>query len=234
MYAYNITKRFGEIDLDMKYIDANKLKTGITKERKNIEGMFVEGDNTFWDGQDDAYCYTLALIDSLQQEQQENKSNLLKSLEEYFEKTPKEQLDADWEKLKVWNEIGPDAETYCKALREQQEEPDKNLEEAAYKYSFDSRPSIYGQVDVIDAFKAGAEWQARQLLQGSPMPEDTVLFQKGVAEGRRLEREDMLKDAEECELYWDGDFLAIDLNMVALGYSEKDKVKVIVLKAEEE
>lgn len=65
-----------------------------------------------------------------------------------------------------------------------------------------------------------------------PMPEDTVLFQKGVAEGRRLEKEDMLKDAEECELYWDGDFLAIDLNMVALGYSEKDKVKVIVLKDE--
>jgi hypothetical protein len=55
----------------MKYIDADKLKTGITKERKKIEGMFVEGDNTFWDGQDDAYCYTLALIDSLQQEQKE-------------------------------------------------------------------------------------------------------------------------------------------------------------------
>ena len=46
--------------------------------------------------------------------------------------------------------------------------------------------------------------------------------------------EQMLKDAEECELYWDGDFLAIDLNMAALGYSERDKVKVIVLKAEEE
>lgn len=38
-----------------------------------------------------------------------------------------------------------------------------NLDEAAYKYSFDSRPSIYGQVDVIDAFKAGAEWMAKQM-----------------------------------------------------------------------
>lgn len=56
-----------------------------------------------------------------EQEQQENKPNLLKSLKEYFEKTPKEQLDADWEKLKVWNEIGPDVETYCKTQREQQE-----------------------------------------------------------------------------------------------------------------
>ena len=48
------------------------------------------------------------------------------------------------------------------------------------------------------------------------------------------QKQQMLKDAEECELYWDGDFLAIDLNMTALGYSKRDKVKVIVLKAEEE
>lgn len=30
-----------------------------------------------------------------------------------------------------------------------------------------------------------------QLLKGSPLPEDTVIFQKGVAEGRRLEREEV-------------------------------------------
>ena len=45
------------------------------------------------------------------------------------------------------------------------EEPDKSLEEVAYKYSFDSRPSIYGQVDVIDAFKAGAKWKKDALLE---------------------------------------------------------------------
>lgn len=43
-----------------------------------------------------------------------------------------------------------------------EEKPSEDLEEAAYKYSFESRPSIYGQVDVIDAFKAGAEWQKKQ------------------------------------------------------------------------
>ena len=37
------------------------------------------------------------------------------------------------------------------------------LDEAAYKYSFESRPSVYGQVDVIDAFKAGAEWAFGQI-----------------------------------------------------------------------
>lgn len=39
-------------------------------------------------------------------------------------------------------------------------------------------------------FIAGAEWQARQLLKGSPLPEDTVLFHKGVEEGKRLMMED--------------------------------------------
>ena len=111
--------------------------------------------------------------------------------------------------------------------QEQHEEPDKSLKEAAEEYIKNGRylPEAFF---VRPAFIAGADWQASQM----PMPEDTVLFQKGVVEGRRLEREDMLGDAEECELYWDGDFLAIDLNMVALGYSEKDKVKVIVLKDE--
>lgn len=33
---------------------------------------------------------------------------LYEQLKEYFETTPKEQLDKDWEELKHWNEIGPD------------------------------------------------------------------------------------------------------------------------------
>ena len=39
---------------------------------------------------------------------------------------------------------------------------DKETFEAAYEYAFDSRPSIYGQVDVINAFMAGAKWQKEQ------------------------------------------------------------------------
>lgn len=38
----------------------------------------------------------------------------------------------------------------------------EGLDEAAYKYSFESRPSVYGQVDVIDAFIAGVKWQRKQ------------------------------------------------------------------------
>ena len=80
-------------------------------------------------------------------------------------------------------------------LREplESEEPDKSLEEAANKFAvFYDQGTCNGIAQ--DCFIAGAEWQARQLLQGSPMPEDTVLFNKGVQEGRRLEREDMMKD----------------------------------------
>ncbi len=48
-----------------------------------------------------------------------------------------------------------------------EEKPSEDLEEAAYEYSFESRPSIYGQVDVIDAFIAGAEWERQQMLKGA-------------------------------------------------------------------
>lgn len=105
--------------------------------------------------------------------------------------------------------------------------PDKSLEEAAAKYA---EPYISTVTDNVKwAFKAGAEWRASQM----PMPEDTVLFQKGVAEGRRLEREDMRKDAVEGEaeeLYNDGESQCT----VGVGTHFKPGEKVYVLKAEEE
>ena len=52
--------------------------------------------------------------------------------------------------------------------------------------------------------------------------------------GKKDMEEQMMEGAEECELYWDGDFLAIDLNMQVLGYSERDKVKIIVVKEEKQ
>ena len=57
-------------------------------------------------------------------------------------------------------------------------------------------------------------------------------YRDGIIAGAKWQAKQMMKEAEECELYWDGDFLAIDLNMAALGYSERDKVRVIVLPKE--
>lgn len=117
------------------------------------------------------------------------------------------------------------------------EKIDKSLEEAAAKYA---EPYISMVADNVKwAFKAGAEWQARQLLQGSPMPENTVLFNKGVAEGRRLEREDIMKGAIECEVDWyDGPILNYSIEqsfevLTKMDVDVGDKVRIIVLKEEE-
>ena len=45
-----------------------KIKAEIEKQRGFIEGLFIEGDNNFYDGQDDAYKHLLAFIDSLPEE----------------------------------------------------------------------------------------------------------------------------------------------------------------------
>ena len=45
--------------------------------------------------------------------------NMFKELEKYFENTPKEKLEKDWEDVKQWNEIGPDVTEYCKMIKKQ-------------------------------------------------------------------------------------------------------------------
>ena len=46
---------------------------------------------------------------------------LADSLKRYFEETPKEVLDKEWEEIKHLNEIGPDVLEYCKRVREYQD-----------------------------------------------------------------------------------------------------------------
>ena len=50
-------------------------------------------------------------------------------------------------------------------------------------------PLVRGTFSAYEiGFIEGAEWAREQM----PMPEDTLIFRKGVEEGRRLEREDVL------------------------------------------
>lgn len=74
----------------------------------------------------------------------------------------------------------------------------KDLEEAANNYL----DGVYGKMPHSDLhiaiFIAGAKWQADH----NPLPEDTVLFNKGVAEGKRLMMDEWLKDRDGC--FWDG------------------------------
>ena len=69
---------------------------------------------------------------------------------------------------------------------EKEEKPSEDLKEAARRYSDGPECSWVGKSALEYAFIAGAKWMDKQM----PMPEDTVIFMKGVAEGRRLEREE--------------------------------------------
>lgn len=107
-----------------------------------------------------------------------------------------------------------------------------DLEEAADKYAEELTSEPYLQVVHKTDFIAGAKWQAEQLLKSSPLPEDTVLFNKGVEEGKRL----MMEEAVEGEVMTNG-FYPYEPRIVApypnCPYDFGDKVRVIVLPKED-
>lgn len=77
--------------------------------------------------------------------------------------------------------------------------------------------------------KAGAEWQKTKM----PMPEDTVIFQKGIEEGKRL----MMEDAVEgvvCKdhIVTEKPFYFYQSRLIELpdNLKEGDKVKIVIVK----
>ena len=124
------------------------------------------------------------------------------------------------------------AEWGAEHLRDSTKMIDKSLEEAAethVKNKYCLTKLLGTEIrEAVNDFIAGAEWQKSQM----PMPEDTILFQKGVAEGRRLEREDSV----ECEVT-DVGLNYIDLAVFeaeSLGLKDGDKVKLIIIKDDEQ
>lgn len=82
-------------------------------------------------------------------------------------------------------------------MEQKEKKPYDELEEAAKEYAekhgfrvpYDGSNNFYDDVDVKaskEGFIAGAEWGMNQC----PLPEDTTIFLKGVAEGKRLEKDD--------------------------------------------
>lgn len=117
-----------------------------------------------------------------------------------------------------------------------------SLEEAAEEYRRESlKKSVIPQIDgpvseyigsIKAAYIAGAKWQANQFLKGSPLPEDTVLFQKGIEEGKRL----MMEEAVEGEIgYWNqrGLSIRLDKSLERLGYDMDTKVKIVIVKQDD-
>ena len=103
------------------------------------------------------------------------------------------------------------------------ENPDSftSLEEAAEEYAYSWRKEGNKVVRELfpkaayRAFIARAEWQKEQM----PMPEDTALFQKGVEEGRRLEKDDLVLTWEDMAKI---DAIILDVNNeFAVDYSKE-------------
>lgn len=118
-----------------------------------------------------------------------------------------------------------------KKVDESLAETDNALNDAAVRWNAKNGLQVSELInrDIRDAFIAGAEWQARQLLKGSPLPEDTVLFHKGVEEGKRL----MMEDAVEGEIgYWNqrGLSIRLDQSLERLGYDTDTNVRIIIIK----
>lgn len=108
--------------------------------------------------------------------------------------------------------------------------PSEDLEEAAENYiapieNEEGRYYInFNGRDIKDAFIAGAEWQKSKM----PMPEDTVIFQKGIEEGKRL----MIEDAVEgyVNYYEDSGGILMAEAQVGCPYHNGDKVKIVIVK----
>ena len=113
------------------------------------------------------------------------------------------------------------------------EEPDKSLKEVAEKYADETYYAYppefldFVKEEIRGAFIAGAEWQANH----APLPEDTVLFNKGVEEGKRL----MMDDAVEGEVVKDiNNKLAVTAKNANLDkFNFGDKVRIIIVKGGE-
>lgn len=113
------------------------------------------------------------------------------------------------------------------AAREYAENHYSEWEETWYDYNGYNVEPENDKLELIDAFIAGAKWQAEH----APLPEDTVLFQKGVEEGRRLEMEDIMKDAVEGTVHNFSSYKPHPTVLVdANGFNQGDKVRIIIVK----
>ena len=115
------------------------------------------------------------------------------------------------------------------AAREYAENHYSEWEETWYDYNGYNAEPENDKLELIDAFIAGAKRQAEH----APLPEDTVIFNKGVAEGKRL----MLEGAVEYEVM---DFSSslethpfVSIHLDNKKYRFGDTVRVIVLPKED-
>ena len=176
----------------------------------------------------EAYNELLDFLDTLESEKPMNQEGLEEEINRYLHEECSDDDEpgiheiaehfVEWGYLRAaekYNEI--------EYNRQRAEESVPNdLEEAAWGYASKECEKA--------AFIAGAKWQAEQFLKSSPLPEDTVLFNKGVAEGKRL----MMEEAVEYEV-WDFSssleaYPHVNIPLDNKQYHSGDKVRIIIVK----
>lgn len=132
-------------------------------------------------------------------------------------------------------------ESYINTLsKQQQEQPCEDLEEEIKRYGKEEMPVVL-ESDLNDIARHFAEWQKEQMGEQARKElaktditlADLVAFDEGLKLGRRLERQDMLKDAVEGVMI---DSLRVQimapLNAVIQreGLKDGDKMKILIVK----
>lgn len=207
-----------------KYIDAEKLIAEIKQQRSLIEGLFLEGDNSFYEGVDNICCHFLEAIDSLQQEQLDFPTTD-EQMKEFLAahpkiKVPEKYKNPDW---------------LFKKQEQQEVDLDKEIEDYWIATGW-SKVMTLGKFKVIA--RHFAEWQQEQKCHGC-FNRDEVFMR-----GMKYAKEQILKEAVEktvgqLERQWGGNIhfmhgFEVDemdfpfLNSQECGYG--DKVRIIILK----
>ena len=177
-----------------KYIDAEKLKAEIEKRKK--ENMYVDlpmSIGRYYEDRD-----LLAFLDTLSEEPDNEDLNDEIS-RTYHDGSVADTSDLDH--VSYENIARHFAKWGAEHLRDTTKMVDESLEEAADDYIGEVVDTAYPgwdweTHDIIEAFIAGAEWQAEKDKETIKLAEDHAYLAGAVNE-----KEQMLKDAVECELY---------------------------------
>lgn len=107
-----------------------QIRQEVERQRSFIEGLFIDGDNSFYEGQDDTYNHLLAFIDSLPDEKKTIKGLTcrdLKKIHKIIEAMLKETKEVYIEGQEVYGAIYPafrasEKAFYTEVLRRLKEE----------------------------------------------------------------------------------------------------------------
>ena len=199
----------------------------IKAELERLKNDWASLDDDLTDTMVAEYDYLLDFLSILEEsEKPMNQEDLEKEIDRYF--FPLHPVDIQEEPFTQMDKCARHFAQWGAEHAKGSSEIPKDLEEAAMNYiapieNEDGLKVInFSGQDIKDAFIAGAKWQAEH----QPLPEDTVIYQKGVEEGKRL----MIEEAVEGEVVKDiSNKLAVTAKINLDGFKFGDKVRVIVI-----